>query len=154
MCFQSHPWLVSSLFICSFLESTGFFCILELKVGHHIFSDGLLEHTRKLVILYPERSATNTNALYRVFCTGAVLWAKLYRRNYWWPMIRNIGRLHRSTDASNIPFIGEASNMRRKRDSSTLEFTEQSRSFQGERLPELAVSKIGHTPGTNLRGTV
>ena len=24
-------------------------------------------------------------------------------------MLRNIGRLHRSTDASNIPFIGEAS---------------------------------------------
>ena len=33
--------------------------------------------------------------------------AKLYYRR---PMLRlNIGRLHRSTDASNIPFIGETS---------------------------------------------
>ena len=32
--------------------------------------------------------------------------AKLYHRNYRRPMLRNIGR---STDASNIPFIGEAS---------------------------------------------
>ena len=34
---------------------------------------------------------------------------KLYSRNYRRPMLRNIRRLHRSTDASNIPFIGEAS---------------------------------------------
>ena len=39
-----------------------------------------------------------------VYRSGSV--AKLYRRR---PMLRNIGRLHQSTDASNIPFIGEAS---------------------------------------------
>ena len=30
---------------------------------------------------------------------------KLYRRNYRRPMLRNIGRFYRSTDASNIAFI-------------------------------------------------
>ena len=46
--------------------------------------------------------------------------AKLYRRNYWRPMLRNIGRL---PDASNIPFIGEAS-YDLEEDSSTLDSTE------------------------------
>ena len=70
------------------------------KVGHHVLSDGVLERRRKLcVILYPERSATNECSVQ----------SKLYHRNYRRPMLRNIGRLHRSTDASNVPFIGEAS---------------------------------------------
>ena len=78
-------------------------------------SDGFLDRTRKLgrVILYPGRSTTNANALYRVLCTESCVQerfcGKVIPPKYKRPMLRNIGRFYRSTDGSNIPFRGEAS---------------------------------------------
>ena len=96
-------WQISGLCACLARPS------MKLsKVGHHVLSDGLLERRRKLcrVILCPERSATNANALYRFLCTGAVLWQSYTAET-------TGGRCYvtsdRSIDASNIPFRGKAS---------------------------------------------
>ena len=81
--------------------------------------------------------------VYRVLSTGAVLWQSYTAET-------TGGRCYVTLDVSidrrtpQIAFTGYASNIRRKRDSSTLECTERSRSFQGqlrarqESLPVLA----------------